>query len=60
MHEMTLRGLKLLGLGVLFFLVKMALSATGDEGVAVMGSIIGLVGVVLALVGISLAVVGLF
>lgn len=59
MSESTKRGIKLIGVGLLVFVVATALTSTGNDGAEVVASMLGVVAFALLLAGLVLAVVGI-
>ena len=60
MTNLTKRGLRALGVGVLLFLVGMALTASDSEGLTAIAPLVDLAALILMAIGVVLIVVGLF
>ena len=60
MTNLTKRGLRALGVGVLLFLVGVALTASDSEGLTAIAPLVDLAALILLAIGVVLIVVGLF
>ena len=60
MTNLTKRGLRALGVGVLLFLVGVALTASDSEGLTAIAPLVDLAALILLVIGVVLIVVGLF